>query len=53
MSAPDPQLARAEIIMASARPQPEPTEAEVCRVLEHLTVTTEATPTAEKLEAGR
>ena len=53
MSAPDPQLARAEIIMASARPQPEPTKAEVRQVLEHLTVTKEATPTADTLEAGR
>ena len=53
MTSTDVQLARTTLILAAARPQPEPTEAEVCRVLEHLTVTTEATPTAETLEAGR
>jgi len=42
----DPQIVRAEIILAAPRPQAEPDEAEVRRVLEHIGSTPEATATA-------
>ena len=45
MSAPNPQLARAAVLLAADRPQPEPDEAEVRRVLEHLGTSPEATTT--------
>ena len=52
MSAPDPQLARAEIILADAgdRPSPEPTEAELREILEHLNA---REAQAETVEAAR
>ena len=51
MSTSDPQLARAAVLLAADRPQPEPDEAEVRRVLEHLGTSPE--PKAETAEAGR
>jgi hypothetical protein len=42
----DLQLKRIQVILAADRPQPEPDEAEVRRVLEHLGASPEAT-TAE------
>ena len=54
MSAPDLQLERIQVILATDRPQPEPTEGELRAVLEHLAVTTEAQePKAETAEAAR
>ena len=49
----DPQLARADIILAADRPQPEPDEAEVRRVLEHLATSPEATTKATTTEAAQ
>lgn len=51
MSAPDLQLERIQVILATDRPQPEPDEAEVRRVLEHLGTSPE--PKAETAEAAR
>jgi hypothetical protein len=53
MSAPDLQLARAEILTGSPRPAPEPTENELWQILDHINgnlepkawTTTEATTT--------
>jgi hypothetical protein len=45
MSTSDPQLARAAVLLATDRPQPEPDEAELRRVLEHLGASPEATTT--------
>lgn len=42
MSAPDLQLARLAVLLAADRPQPEPDEAELRRVLEHLGTSPEA-----------
>ena len=46
MSTSDPQLARAAVLLAADRPQPEPDEAELRRVLEHLGASPEATTKA-------
>ena len=56
---PDPQLERIQVILAADRPAPEPTEAEVRAVLEHLGTSPEATTkatvetTAKIAEAAR
>ena len=50
MSALDPQLARAEIILAANRPAPEPTEAEIAQIIDHLDTREAKT---ETLEAAR
>jgi hypothetical protein len=49
MSALDPQIARAEIILADAgdRPSPEPTEAEIVQVIDHLGAQEAQTETVE------
>jgi hypothetical protein len=39
MTGPDVQIVRAEIILGTKRPQPEPTEGELRAVLEHLGAT--------------
>jgi hypothetical protein len=44
---PDPQLARAEIILAANRPAPEPTEHELREILEHLGAWEAQTETVE------
>jgi hypothetical protein len=51
MIALDPQIARAEIILAANRPAPEPTEHELRQILDHITVNPE--PKAETAEAAR
>lgn len=51
MSAPELQLARVAVLLAADRPQPEPDEAEVRRVLEHLGTSPELK--AETAEAAR
>jgi hypothetical protein len=47
MISPDPQLARAEIILAANRPAPEPTEHELREILEHLGAREAQTETVE------
>jgi len=49
MSALDPQLARLTLLLADAgdRPSPEPTEAELREILEHLDAREAKTETAE------
>jgi hypothetical protein len=47
MIALDPQLARAEIILAANRPAPEPTEHELREILDHLDTREAKTETAE------
>ena len=42
MIALDPQLARLEVLLAAARPAPEPSEAELREILEHLGADTTA-----------
>jgi hypothetical protein len=50
----DLQLERIQVILATDRPQPEPDEAEVRRVLEHLGTSPEAQePGAETAEVRR
>jgi hypothetical protein len=49
----DPQLARAAVFLGADRPQPEPDEAEVRRVLEHIATSPEATTKATTTEAAR
>ena len=52
--APDVQLARVAVLLAADRPAPEPTEAEVRQVAEHLGATAQAHEAgAETAEAGR
>ena len=51
MKCTDPQLARVAVLLATDRPQPEPDEAELRRVLEHLGTSPE--PKAETAEAAR
>jgi hypothetical protein len=47
----DPQLARADIILAANRPAPEPTEGELRAVLEHLGVAPSPQHPADREEA--
>ena len=42
MSAPDLQLERIQVILATDRPQPEPDEAELRRIVEHIGTSPEA-----------
>jgi hypothetical protein len=51
MSAPDLQLERIQVILAADRPQPEPDEAELRRIVEHVGTSPEATTTTT--EAAR
>ncbi len=45
----DPQLARAAVLLAADRPQPEPDEAELRRIVEHIGTSPE--PTTKATEA--
>jgi hypothetical protein len=53
MIALDPQLARLTLLLAADRPAPEPAEAEVRRVLEHIATSPEATTKATTTEAAQ
>jgi hypothetical protein len=50
MNGTDPQLARAAVLLATDRPQPEPDEAELRRVLEHLGTSPESTTKATEAQ---
>ena len=52
MKGTDPQLARAAVLLAADRPQPEPDEAELRRVLEHIATSPEATTKATETETA-
>lgn len=54
MIALDPQLVRADLILANDRPTPEPTEREILEILEHLAVAPSPTqPQADKGAAAQ
>ena len=54
MIAADPQIVRVAVLLDAPRPQPEPDEAELRRIAEHIGTSPEATTTeAETAEAAR
>lgn len=53
MIAADPQIVRVAVLLDAPRPQPEPDEAELRRIAEHIGASPEAPAEAETAEVRR